>query len=191
MHLFDVETARLQTRPVSAVDEPLFTQLYTDEETMRFIGAPLSAERAASSFRAALAGMQRSPIERLFLTVIEKTSLREVGICSLQNYDPHQRSVQAGVMFIPGARARGYAKEAFVGLIQRVFAELPVDRLWVQFSDQHVAVQRGVISVGFTRSPDTGQEARPSEHSVWSVSRDRWVAPSPRIPDDIFDGQQA
>jgi RimJ/RimL family protein N-acetyltransferase len=191
MHLFGVETARLQTRPISAADEPLFTQLYTDEETMRFIGAPLSAERAASSFRAALAGMQRSPIERLFLTVIEKASLRDVGICSLQNCDPQLRSVQAGVMFIPGARARGYAKEAFVGLIQRVFAELPVDRLWVQFSDQHVAVQRGVISVGFTRSPDTGQEARPAERSVWSVCRDRWVAPSPRIPDDISDGKQA
>lgn len=193
MHVFPVETARLRMRPISVADEPLFAQLYTDEETMRFIGAPLSAERAAASFRAALAGMERSPIERLFLTVSEKSSLRDVGICSLQNCDLQRRSVQAGVMFVPSARARGYAKEAFVGLIQRAFDELPVDRLWVQFSDEHVAVQRGVISVGFTRSRDAGLEAGPREHSVWSVCRDTWVAPpcGTRIPNDISDGKQA
>lgn len=179
MHLFPVETARLQMRPISATDEPLFSQLYTDAETMRFIDEPLSVERASSSFRAALAGMQRTPIERLFLTVMEKPSLRDVGICSLQNYDPQRRSVQAGVMFVASAREQGYAKEAFVGLIQRVFAELPVDRLWVQFSDEHVAVQRGVISVGFTRCREVGLEAGPQQRSVWSVCRDGWAAPPP------------
>lgn len=178
MHVFPVETARLRLRPIAVADESLFTQLYTDEETMRFIGEPLSAERAAASFRAALSGMQRTPIERLCLTVMEQASLRDVGICSLQNYDPQRRSVQAGVMFVPSARAQGYAKETFVGLIQRVFVELPVDRLWVQFADEHLAVQRGVISVGFTRCRDAGQEAGPRERTVWSVCRDSWVAPA-------------
>src|SRR5688572_10434787 len=116
MHLFPVETARLRMRPIADADEPLFTQLYTDEETMRFIGAPLTPERAAKSFRAALAGMQCRPIERLFLTVNEKASLRDVGICSLQNCDLQRRSVQAGVMFVPTARAQGYSKESFVEL---------------------------------------------------------------------------
>ena len=145
---------------------------------MRFIGEPLSAKRAAASFRAALAGMQRSPIERLFLTVMEKPALRDVGICSLQNYDPQQRSVQAGVIFVPSARALGYSKESFAELIQRVFAELPVDRLWVQFAAEHVAVQRAVISVGFTPCREAGLEAGPRQHSVWSVRRDTWVSPS-------------
>ena len=189
MNTLAVETARLQTRPLSAADQPLFTQLYTDEETMRFIGAPLSPERAASSFRVALAGMQRSPIERLFLTVIEKATLRDVGICSLQNSDLKLRSVQAGVMFIPTARAQGYSKEMFVGLIQRVFAELPVDRLWVQFAAEHVAVQRAVISVGFTRCRDAGLEAEPRQRSVWSVCRASWIAPLAQ--DDISRGKQA
>lgn len=178
MHVFPVETARLRMRPIAAADEPLFTQLYTDHETMRFIGVPLSVERAAVSFRAALAGMERSPIERLFLTVIEKASRRDVGICSLQNCDPQSRSVQAGVMFVPTARDHGYSKESFVELIQRAFAELPVDRLWVQFATEHVAVQRAVISVGFTRCREAGLEAGPRQHSVWSVCRDTWVMPA-------------
>ena len=201
MHVFPVETARLRTRALSTTDATLFSQLYMDEETMRFIGAPMSAEQAARSFRAVLAGMRRSPIERLFLTVTEKTSGEDVGICSLQNCNLDRRSVQGGVMFVRGARARGYSTELFATLIQRAFAELPVDRLWVQFADGHMAVQRAVISVGFTRCQQAG---------VWSVRRDTWVAPAPhdtemtlpgltteeschgtRIPDDISARKQA
>jgi RimJ/RimL family protein N-acetyltransferase len=177
MHVFHVETARLELRPISAADEPLFAQLYTDEETMRFIGASLSAERAAASFRKALAGMERSPIPQLFLAVNEKASLRDVGICSLQNCDLQRRTVQAGVMFLPAARALGYSKELFIALIQRVFAELPVDELSVQFAVEHIAVQRAVISVGFARCPEAGLEAGPQQRSVWSVRRDTWVPP--------------
>jgi RimJ/RimL family protein N-acetyltransferase len=191
MHIFPVATTRLRTRPISAADEPLFTRLYTDQETMRFIGAPLSAERAAASFRKVLAGMERTPIERLFLTVSEKQSLRDVGICSLQNCDLQRRSIEAGVMFIPPARALGYCKEIFATLIQRVFAELPMDELWVQFAAAHVAVQRVAISVGFVRC-EAGREVGPQQRGVWSVRRDTWVAPDEtRIPDDISDGKQA
>lgn len=189
MHVFPVTTARLRMRPLSTAEEALYVRLYSDEETMRFIGAPLSPERAAASFRSALASMQREPIERLFLAVIEQASMAVVGICSLQNCDLQSRRVQAGVMFIPHVRARGYAKEAFVGLIQGVFAELPVDELWVRFAARHVAVQRGVISVGFSRCREVGLEAGPQQHSVWSVRRDTWVVP--RIPDAICDGMQA
>jgi RimJ/RimL family protein N-acetyltransferase len=173
MHVFPVETARLRMRPLSVEDEALYTHLYTDDETMRFIGAPLSAERAARTFRAALAGMQCDPIKRLFLTVVEKSSGTMVGICSLQDFDPALRSVQAGVMLVAAARALGYSREAFVELIQRVFAELPVDELWVQFAADHVAVQRAAINVGFTRREATGPEQR----SIWSVYRDNWFPP--------------
>lgn len=163
-------------RPLSADDTALYAHLYTDAETMRFIGAPLSPERAAASFHKALAGMDRKPIERLFLTVVEKVSNADVGICSLQNFDAHRRSIQAGVMFVAGARARGYSKEGFIGLIQQVFAQLSVDELWVQFAMDHVAVQRAVISVGFARS-EAAAEHGSEQRSVWSVRRDSWLAP--------------
>jgi RimJ/RimL family protein N-acetyltransferase len=159
-------------RPLTEDDAALYASLYTDEETMRFIGAPLTTERAASSFRSALAGMRRKPIERLFLTVVEKHSASDVGICSLQNFDAQERSVQAGVMFVAGARALGYSKEGFIGLIQQAFAQLPVDELWVQFAAEHIAVQRAVISVGFARRPHAA-----SERSVWHVRRQSWTPP--------------
>jgi RimJ/RimL family protein N-acetyltransferase len=173
MHVFPVETARLRMRPLRIEDSDLYVRLYTDEETMRFIGPPLTSERAASSFRQALAGMMRSPIDRLFLTVEEKGSNTDVGVCSLQNFDAQRRSVQAGIMLISGARARGYSREVFIGLIKQVFAELPIDELWVQFAADHAAVERGVISVGFSRAQRTAPDGSP-ERCVWSVSRDSW-----------------
>ena len=183
MHVFPVETDRLSMRPIVSDDAALFEQLYTDAETMRFIGAPLSPERAAKSFRSALASMQRQPIEQLFLTVTEKATRTDVGICSLQNFDVEQRSVQAGVMFIATARAKGYSKESFIGLIQQVFGHLPVDELWVQFAVEHVAVQRAVLSVGFARrraaaggrSPEddrsSGAQRNGPEHAIHNESR--------------------
>lgn len=185
MHVFPIETARLRMRPIVAADAPLYEHLYTDEETMRFIGAPLSADRASKSFRSALAGMQRQPIERLFLTVVEKASQTDVGICSLQNFDAIGRSVQAGVMFIEAARAKGYSKEGFSGLIQQAFICLPVDELWVQFAMDHVAVQRAVLSVGFARRSNAAERdgacqrnGNDGQGNAWSVRRGSWSPPS-------------
>lgn len=176
-------------RPIAAADAALYEHLYTDAETMHFIGAPLSPERAAKSFRSALAGMQRQPIERLFLTVVEKATNTDVGICSLQNFDAEHRSVQAGVMFIADARARGYSKEGFIGLIRQVLAHLPVDELWVQFAVDHVAVQRAVVSVGFARRGEDarqdaarGNESDNGQRNAWSVRRDSWSPPSAGRP---------
>jgi RimJ/RimL family protein N-acetyltransferase len=115
----------------------------------------------------------------LFLTVVEKSSQQDVGICSLQNFDAERRSVQAGVMFVARARARGYSKEGFTGLIQQVFAHLPVDELWVQFASDHIVVERAVISVGFERRRDAAPEDGPQQRSVWCVRRDSWL---PKFP---------
>lgn len=186
MHVFPVETDRLRMRPIVAADAALYEHLYTDAETMRFIGAPLAPERAARSFRIALTGMQRQPIERLFLTVVEKSSQTDVGICSLQDFDAVNRSVQGGIMFIQSARAKGYSKEGFGGLIRQVFAHLPVDELWVHFAIDHVAVQRTVLGLGFARRGSAaaadgacqrnGQDD--GQGNAWSVRRDSWSPPS-------------
>jgi RimJ/RimL family protein N-acetyltransferase len=178
VQIFSVETERLRMRRLEPRDRDLYCHLFTDQETMHFIGAPLTPERAARSFDSALAGMDREPMAGLFLTVVEKSSRQDVGICSLQNLDAQRRSVQGGLMFVAGVRAQGYAKEAFTGLIQQVFKTLPVDELWVQFAADHVAVTRTVIGLGFERRPEASENG-PRRQATWSVHRDSW---SPRAP---------
>lgn len=185
MHVFPVETPRLSMRPIVDSDAALFEHLYTDAETMRYIGSPLTPERAAKSFRTLLAGMRRQPIERLFFTMVENATGAAVGICSLQNLDASERSVECGMMFVAAARAKGYSKEGLFGLIPAVFAHLPVDELWIQFAVEHVAVQRMVLSVGFARRGEvarqdeaTGNEPANGQRNAWSVRRDSWSPPS-------------
>ncbi|HEY5760885.1 MAG TPA: GNAT family N-acetyltransferase [Steroidobacter sp.] len=179
MRIFPVETDRLRMRPLGPQDSTLYCHLYTDQETMRFIGAPMTPERAARSFSSALAGMNRDPIERLFFTVVEKASRRDVGVCSLQNFDAQRRSVQGGVMFVAPARAQGYSKEGFTALIQQAFVYLPVDELWVQFAADHIVVERVATSIGFEPRRDAASEDGPQRWSVWSVHRDSWL---PKFP---------
>ncbi len=47
---FQSRPARLRMRPIVAADAPLYEHLYTDEETMRFIGAPLVARACRQKF---------------------------------------------------------------------------------------------------------------------------------------------
>ena len=165
-------------RPLGPQDSALYCHLYTDQETMRFIGAPMTPERAARSFSTALAGMNRDPIERLFFIVVEKASRRDVGICSLQNFDARRRSVQGGAMFVAPARAQGYSKEGFSALIQQAFVYLPVDELWVQFAADHSVVERVATSIGFEPRRDAASADGPQRWSVWSVHRDSWLPKS-------------
>ena len=166
-------------RPLGPQDSALYCHLYTDQETMRFIGAPMTPERAVRSFNSALAGMNRDPIERLFLTVMEKASQQDIGVCSLQNFDEQQRSVQGGAMFVARARAQGYSKEGFTALIQQAFVHLPVDELWVQFAADHLVVERVATSIGFGPRRDAASEDGPQRWSVRSVHRDSWL---PKFP---------
>jgi RimJ/RimL family protein N-acetyltransferase len=177
VHVFPVETSRLRTRPLSVEDEALYVHLYTDAETMHFIGAPLSAERAAKSFRVALAGMRRDPIEGLFLALIDKSTAAAVGICSLQNYDEPRRSVETGFMLVAAARSSGHTKECLRALTMRVFAELPVDELRVRIAPSHEAGWRTAISVGFTARQEGPPEDGIPQYGVWSVHRDTWRPP--------------
>jgi hypothetical protein len=77
-------------------------------------------------------------------------------------------------MLVAGARALGYSKEGFTGLISQVFAQLSVDELWVQFATDHVAVERAVMSVGFSRRPDLAPQGS-SARCAWSVRRHSWT----------------
>jgi hypothetical protein len=78
------ETPRLRMHALAASDQALFCELFTDKETMRFVGRPLEPVRAAASFRTAL----RSHIDQVtyrdvgnadLVGNIDRPTYREVG----------------------------------------------------------------------------------------------------------------
>src|SRR5690606_18527649 len=96
-----MDTARLWMRTLASADDRLYCTLYRDPATMRFIGAPMSAARAARSFRAALAAGRKLPVDDLFLAFVEKATRAPIGMGSLQHFDRTRRRAAAGIMLLP------------------------------------------------------------------------------------------
>ena len=172
--MFEIDTERLDIRPLSEPDETLYCELFTDAQTMRYIGPPLSPERAAGSFRKAVALTRRVPVKRLFFAVAVRTAQRKIGICSIQQIDPIRRRAEAGVMLRTFARAQGFSREILPALVVRAFAALPVDEVWTQYSADHSRAERLVTATGFSRSLDPEPYGQGPDKRVWSAHRRSW-----------------
>jgi RimJ/RimL family protein N-acetyltransferase len=171
---FTVETERLMLRPIASCDEELYCCLYTDAETMRFIGPPLTRERALRSFHKLLEQCGRENASAMVMTAVEKSTGHAVGICSLQNIDAGRRRAEGGVMLLPEGRAHGYSVEGYIGFLEQIFARLPIDEVWLETASDHAVVERAVTSVGFVRRRDAEREAGRHSTYLWSAHRDSW-----------------
>jgi RimJ/RimL family protein N-acetyltransferase len=166
---FTFETRRLRINLLSTADENLFCDLYTNPETMRFIGPPLAPDRALRAFRSAVA--VPSPDKQVLLAVAEKAGGTAVGICSIQGLDERRRRVETGIILRQHVGARGYAHEAMRGLIAHVFGILPVEEVWVRISVDHAVARRVAAGIGLVRSGDVSTQ---SKTLLWSAYRKSW-----------------
>jgi RimJ/RimL family protein N-acetyltransferase len=172
--VFEIDTERLDIRPLSECDETLYCELFTDADTMRYIGPQLSPERAARSFRKAVALTRRLPAERLFFTVAVRSAQRKIGICSLQQIDPIRRRAEAGVVLKSFARAQGFAREILRAFVVRAFATLPVDEVWLHYSAEHSITERLFVDAGFSRRLDPADYGEDPGKRIWSAQRSSW-----------------
>lgn len=172
MHAF--ETPRLQLSRLSEADEELYCELYSDADTMRYIGAPLSLERAVRSFRRTLARSDEQPSGPELFAIVEKSTLQAVGLCGVQPIDTAMRRAEIGILLNPEARRRGYATEGLAALMLHAFSALPIDAVWVQYQSSNAAAERLFTGLGFL--PQVDGEIGDESHirRVRSVHRSSW-----------------
>lgn len=168
-----LQTERLSMRPVVQGDEALYCWLYGDPETMRFVGPPLSRERAQRGFRKVLESLEHRPIELVLLVIVEKATNQSIGIGAFQDFDLQRRRVQAGMMLGGGARGRGFGKEGLRALIDYAFATFAVDEVWTQHAADNMDARRLTISLGLSHNTETK-----SGKLVRSAWRHSWPADS-------------
>lgn len=187
-----IDSARVSMRALAPADAALFCDLFTDPQTMQFIGPPLSRQRAMRSFHKILDSMQREPPERLLLTVLDRATGTTIGIGSIQSFDAARRCAEAGIMLKTGARAHGLAIEAFATLVAHAFARFALDEVRARIAADHAVAERVLIGVGFRRN-DTRSAADYNDRSddrtrddrtrnerltrSWSIHRDSRPAP--------------
>lgn len=168
------DTARLRARALCDADERLFITLYCDPEIMRFIATPLTPERAAQRFRAAIEDNGETGVT---LTVIERVTGHPIGICSLYKIDRIRRLAESGIILLPEYQALGYAQEGVAALVTKAFAKLPINEITARVAGAHSIAQRVVINLGFTRRSDLDSTAGGPGLQVWSASRSSWPQP--------------
>jgi [ribosomal protein S5]-alanine N-acetyltransferase len=162
------DTPRLHIRPLAPADETLYAELYSDPETMKYIGAPLTRQRAVRSFRKLL-GSAPTPAAGLVLTIVERATGAAIGLCSVQNIDLSSSTAEAGIILRAQARSRGYSREGLGAVVAHAFRILHLREVWVQISADYAVVRRLVASVGFTRCD--GRAAAAPGVEVWRRQR--------------------
>lgn len=172
----EFDTPRLYMRQLQAEDETLFLDLYTDAETMRYIGEPLSPERAARSFRKTLASSCQDPPERVFLAILDKATRRPLGICAIAQFDATMTRAEVGIMLKSDARSMGFAREVLGGLVRTTFSAFPVDEIWAQCSARNLVVEHVFSSLGFTLCGCRAIDAGTLLQRIWSVHRSSWCS---------------
>jgi RimJ/RimL family protein N-acetyltransferase len=167
-------TGRLHVRPLIHADEDLFRVLYTDPETMRFIGPPLSQDGVIRTFQTALRLTNRVPTTQYLLAMVCRTTLHSVGICSIQGIDAARRRAEAGMIIKPAARRLGLAEECLIALVTTAFGRLPIDEVWAEVARDNAVVERLMMRVGFSRTGKPGPGHCRPEHVIWSALRRAW-----------------
>lgn len=168
-----VQTEHLRMRPVVPGDEALYCWLYGDPETMRFVGPPLSRERARRGFRKVLESLERRPIELVLWVIEEKATDRSIGIGAFQDFDHQRRRVQAGMILGGGARGRGFGKEGLRALIDYAFVTFAVDEVWTQHAVDNTGAGGLTVSLALSHNTETR-----SGKLVRSAFRHSWPADS-------------
>ena len=144
------ETSRLKIRALLEGDRDLCRQLFTDAETMKFLGGPLSERNANSRFRSMLRANERQPVRNLYMSVDSKADCVPLGLCSAVRIDPRIGRAELGLMMAASDRSKGMGREAFRGLIAAVLQEFSLKELQVHYHAQNAAAKRVLALSGFS-----------------------------------------
>jgi RimJ/RimL family protein N-acetyltransferase len=170
----ELASTRLELRPLSASDAPLYAALYTDPQTMCFIGPALTQRQAARSFRAALRSCDPPRQGPLYITIIERTSHHPLGLCAIQQIA--RRSAETGVIISAAARGRGIATESLRAVIGWALSTLPLESIWVRISAHNRIAERLVRAAGLIRQhPASEPQGMQSNEVIWSADRNSWL----------------
>lgn len=172
--VYPIETARLSIRLLSASDEALYCDLYTDAEVMRFVGPPLSRERAARCFRKALALTTQKIFVRRVQVLTERATRQAIGISGIHLTDAPRGQAEIGTLLKTASHAQRFAPEYCVPLLTASFARPQVRELWAHVPKGHAATEHLLIKLGFSRGVDVLASAGRPAGCGWSISREAW-----------------
>ena len=83
-----------------------------------------------------------------------------VGVCGVNEFDTINMNMEVGIWIAPEFHGRGYGTEAAKLLVDLLFEEYPINKLYAELNANNVASRRVLEKLGFKR------EARLRKH-IW------------------------
>jgi len=186
---FSRKARSVRLRPMMQSDEALFHTLYTDPETMRFVGAPWTPAEAVERFRATLCRRGKTVVTDRFFVIEEKSSREAMGICGSSHYDRANMRVEVGVMLLPLGRRAGVGRGALMALVDHLFEEQLLVEVYARIVAGHSAAENLVKRASFLLDMVVKGGERDVGERQWSVHRSTWRA-SQRPAAEVIDVQR-
>lgn len=177
-----LQTSRLHLRPLVDTDQDFYCRLYADPAVMARVGTPLSLEAARGAFVRVLRQIAAKPPRAHYWVLCESGTQAVIGLIALVFDRDDRASAEVGVLLLPNAQRQGYATEAITVLVDKVFAELGISRLWTRHAPGHVAMTRLMCSLGFTQCVDLSAAVDNPTMERWQLLLGNWQSPPRPFP---------
>ena len=143
-----IETARLRLRPFRAEDLPAFVAYRSTPEVARYQSWETTFSMAdAEAFLAAQRAVAfGQPGEWVQLAAVDRAGGELCGDCAVR---VDGATAELGVTFAPAFQGRGLAGEALAAVVDRLFAEHGIHRVFAETDDRNTGVHRLFERLGF------------------------------------------
>ena len=170
----NLETDRLLLRPFCKSDLDDLALFSSDEETMRFVSAPLTREQVAGVIDWFMGEWNR--LGYGWFAVMEKPANRLIGQCGLQSMEGSVESTDAELAFVIDRKkwGRGYAVEAAREVIKFGFGPGGLQRIVAVTLAENLPPQQILSQLGFRRV-DINSMHEP-ELTYYELTKTRFLA---------------
>jgi diamine N-acetyltransferase len=175
-----IAAGRVFLRPFEAADAETYRRWRADDEPMVLAGwrvrAPLSLMQVERRI-AGLAEAQGKEGYTFLICLVEDE--RPIGEVTLMDIDRVNGSAEVGI-FIgePAEWGMGYGTDAVRALVDFGFAELRLERIWLEVGTENPRAQRSYEKAGFTREAtlrhDRWEGDRFTDGHIMSILHDEW-----------------
>lgn len=152
MKAFNITTARLKIRNLQSADINHFYKYRSNAEVMKYQGSGVMNLAQATTFindqKDKLFG---KPGEWVQYAIVEKNSNQLIGDCAIKLDEYEPRIAEVGMTISPDFQQKGYATEAFKGILPFLFIEKNVHRICELVAVENVASIQLLHRLGFKK----------------------------------------
>jgi ribosomal-protein-alanine N-acetyltransferase len=168
-----IETQRLRLRPLREEDAPIFFEVWSNPESVRYFSFPPMKSIEQAHARIA-EKMQSSSEGKSIIFVIELNDGGEVlGDCGMHNGEPRCQRAEIGYSLARRHWGKGYMTEAVGALVEYGFNKAGLRRIEADIDPRNLPSLQLVERLGFKREGHL---------------RERWVTGAGEVADTLLYG---